>query len=98
MRCTPLALIAALLLAACATPEPKTPGTEQPNLLRFVDPRIGVLGEGSTVIGPALPFGSFTPAPTHPMAATTATTRTARSAASAKPMSAAPAGASTATS
>jgi putative alpha-1,2-mannosidase len=35
----------------------------QPDLLAHVDPRIGVVGEGSTVIGPALPFGSVHPSP-----------------------------------
>lgn len=42
--------------ALAASPKPT-------NLLPFVDPRIGVLGEGATVIGPALPFGSIHPSP-----------------------------------
>ncbi|MBC7940261.1 MAG: alpha-mannosidase, partial [Chitinophagaceae bacterium] len=38
------------------------------DLLRHVDPRIGVLGvgDGSTVIGPSLPFGSIHPSPDTP--------------------------------
>lgn len=36
------------------------------DILTFVDPRIGVLGAGSTVIGPTLPFGSVHPSPDTP--------------------------------
>ncbi len=36
------------------------------NLTRWVDPRIGVLAAGSTVIGPAIPFGSIHPSPDTP--------------------------------
>ncbi len=32
-------------------------------VLRHIDTRIGVLGEGATVIGPSLPFGSIHPSP-----------------------------------
>jgi len=68
MRSPTVALIVALLLAACVTPEPKAPAAERHDLLRFVDPRIGVdgIGDGSTVIGPALPFGSIHPSPDTP--------------------------------
>ncbi|QBE61931.1 GH92 family glycosyl hydrolase [Pseudoduganella lutea] len=52
IRLTPIALaLAALPLHAIADP------------LRHVDPRIGVVGDGATVIGPSLPFGSVHPAP-----------------------------------
>lgn len=57
------ALAASLLLAACAH-TPATPPAD--DLLAHVDPRIGVLGDGSTVIGPALPFGSIHPSPDTP--------------------------------
>ncbi len=36
------------------------------DLTRFVDPRIGVVGSGSCVIGPALPFASVHPSPDTP--------------------------------
>ncbi|MBC8009268.1 MAG: glycoside hydrolase family 92 protein, partial [Burkholderiales bacterium] len=38
----------------------------QSDPLASVDPRIGVLGHGSTVIGPSLPFGSIHPSPDTP--------------------------------
>lgn len=54
---TPITLClagAALALACCdAAADP----------LRHVDTRIGVLGDGATVIGPSLPFGSIHPSP-----------------------------------
>lgn len=54
--------VSALLWAALAAPAAlyAAPG---PDLLRHVDPRIGVLGDGATVIGPAMPFGSIHPSP-----------------------------------
>jgi len=53
-------LIAALSAAALSTMAHAAPP------LSHVDPRIGVLGDGSTVIGPALPFGSIHPSPDTP--------------------------------
>jgi len=55
----------ALLLLApfgCAHAQSMAAG----DLAHFVDPRIGVLGAGSAVIGPALPFASVHPSPDTP--------------------------------
>jgi predicted alpha-1,2-mannosidase len=60
-----------LLVCAAADAAPAAAVTATPanhDLLRFIDPRIGVqgIGEGGTVIGPALPFGSIHPSPNTP--------------------------------
>lgn len=55
-------VLLSLLLCALAVPTQAQAGTP----LSHVDPRIGVLGEGSTVIGPSLPFGSIHPSPDTP--------------------------------
>lgn len=59
LRRLPLAfgLLAFPLLTRAAPPA---------DILAEVDPRIGVLAAGSTVIGPALPFGSIHPSPDTP--------------------------------
>lgn len=49
-----------LLAPAASATAPK------PDILAQVDPRIGVLAAGSTVIGPALPNGSIHPSPDTP--------------------------------
>lgn len=56
---------AALLLAACL-PAAWAQSAKDP--LSLVEPRLGVygVGEGGTVIGPALPFGSVHPSPNTP--------------------------------
>lgn len=51
-KLTPLALALAMLGAHAGD-----------DVLRHVDTRIGVVGEGATVIGPSLPFGSVHPSP-----------------------------------
>ncbi|MES3025441.1 MAG: GH92 family glycosyl hydrolase [Pseudomonadota bacterium] len=53
-KLTPIALALALLSSQAGAAD---------DLLRHVDTRIGVLGEGATVIGPSLPFGSIHPSP-----------------------------------
>jgi predicted alpha-1,2-mannosidase len=54
LLCT--SLFAVAITAAAATDSQNSP-------IANVDPRIGVLGDGATVIGPALPFGSIHPSP-----------------------------------
>ncbi len=54
-RLTPIALALAML-----APASSVTGAD---LLRHVDTRIGVVGDGATVIGPSLPFGSIHPSP-----------------------------------
>ena len=62
------AALALLLLAPWPSGRAQTATVAPPptELTRSVDPRVGVLGDGSCVIGPTLPFGSVHPSPDTP--------------------------------
>ncbi len=63
LRFSTLTLALSIASGCYAAPAKSPTATEN---LRLVDPRIGVLGGGSNVIGPSLPFGSIHPSPQTP--------------------------------
>jgi predicted alpha-1,2-mannosidase len=59
-------LLGGALVALAPLPPLHAQSTSQKPLTSYVDPRIGVVGAGNCVIGPALPFASVHPSPDTP--------------------------------